>query len=187
MNLPLEGGFIAASHNCTCNPRGFKRISNDWTPQTCAYTSSTTTSPYLPPAPSASSPPTHRLLNSDTLVLRPSLAEHATLLSTLATHPSVPDAAAADEPGVPPAVGAAAVRGQRAQDDAVVPRAAVARRGRPGGALHLREAVEDEAGRARSGQRDARLAVEGVGGGLGGLEVVESVVVKKEKWEDANG
>ncbi|KAJ3558036.1 hypothetical protein NM688_g1145 [Phlebia brevispora] len=73
MDLDLPSDWIAAAHACTCNPRRLPHYPKDWIPQNCAHSSvkhpEALTQPFeITP----SSPRTHRLLNSGSIVLTPS-------------------------------------------------------------------------------------------------------------------
>ncbi|KAK3504798.1 nucleotide-diphospho-sugar transferase [Neurospora crassa] len=89
MTLHLPEGYIACSHACTCNPRKLAHYPKDWIPQNCPFTSANqhTGSP-APITPS--SPRTHHLLNSGTVVLTPSKPQFDALLDAINTHPDVP-------------------------------------------------------------------------------------------------
>ncbi|ESA43318.1 glycosyltransferase family 8 protein [Neurospora crassa] len=89
MTLHLPEGHIACSHACTCNPRKLAHYPKDWVPQNCPFTSADqhTGSP-APITPS--SPRTHHLLNSGTVVLTPSKPQFDALLDAINTHPDVP-------------------------------------------------------------------------------------------------
>lgn len=73
-DLDLAGDQIAATYVCACNPRKFKHYPGDWTPENCAYSSyaqiNATSDKKIPNAPR-----THRLLNSGTVVLTPSMEQ----------------------------------------------------------------------------------------------------------------
>ncbi|GAA5923506.1 hypothetical protein JCM3775_000409 [Rhodotorula graminis] len=86
LELPLEEGWIAAAHACTCNPRKLAHYPDDWVPENCGHTSAVRTTP-LPHT--SFSKPTHTRLNSGLVVLRPSLDTFSRMLSFLHTDPRV--------------------------------------------------------------------------------------------------
>ncbi|KAK4239802.1 nucleotide-diphospho-sugar transferase [Achaetomium macrosporum] len=90
MALPLPEGFIAASHACTCNPRKLAHYPKDWIPENCAFTAADKATGEPKPI-TDSSPRNHHLLNSGTVVLRPSKEEYDTLMNAMNTHPDVPN------------------------------------------------------------------------------------------------
>ncbi|KAI0484465.1 nucleotide-diphospho-sugar transferase [Xylariaceae sp. FL0804] len=82
MTVELPDGWIASTHACTCNPRKLAHYSKDWIPENCAYTAANVTTGRTPPL-ADSSPANHHLLNSGTVVLRPSRAQLDALVAAL--------------------------------------------------------------------------------------------------------
>ncbi|KAI1186427.1 nucleotide-diphospho-sugar transferase [Nemania serpens] len=90
MEFDLPDGWIASTHACTCNPRKLAHYSKDWIPENCAFTAANQETGE--PAPiTESSPNNHHLLNSGTVVLRPSKQQYDLLIDTMNTHPDVPN------------------------------------------------------------------------------------------------
>ncbi|GAA5971803.1 hypothetical protein JCM11641_001519 [Rhodosporidiobolus odoratus] len=87
LEMPLEQGWIAASHACTCNPRKLAHYPSDWVPENCGHTQARFTTP-LPPSSFTKS--THDRLNSGLVVLRPSLSTFTSIVDFLHTDPRVP-------------------------------------------------------------------------------------------------
>ncbi|KAI5474734.1 glycosyltransferase family 8 protein [Pseudohyphozyma bogoriensis] len=86
MTLPLEKGWVAASHVCACNPRKLPHYPADWIPANCAHTLAKGVTPI---SPSEFTKPTHHLLNSGLVILRPSLETFESIKHTLHTDPIV--------------------------------------------------------------------------------------------------
>ncbi|KAI1494684.1 nucleotide-diphospho-sugar transferase [Biscogniauxia mediterranea] len=90
MEVDIPDGWIASTHACTCNPRKLAHYSKDWIPENCAFTAANQTTGE--PAPlTAESPKNHHLLNSGTVIVRPSKKQYDTLIHTMNTHPDVPE------------------------------------------------------------------------------------------------
>ncbi|KAI3319076.1 glycosyltransferase family 8 protein [Xylariaceae sp. AK1471] len=90
MEFDLPDGWIASTHACTCNPRKLPHYSKDWVPENCAFTAANQETGE--PAPiTESSPNNHHLLNSGTVVLRPSKEQFDALIDAMNTHPDVPN------------------------------------------------------------------------------------------------
>ncbi|KAB8219222.1 nucleotide-diphospho-sugar transferase [Aspergillus novoparasiticus] len=90
MDMDLPEGFIAASHACTCNPRKLAHYSKDWIPENCGFTAADKATGRPNPI-TERSPQNHHLLNSGTVILRPSLKEYDALINAMNTHPDVPN------------------------------------------------------------------------------------------------
>jgi len=90
MTLGLPEGFVAASHACTCNPRKLAHYSKDWVPENCGFTAADKATGEPRPI-TAESPRNHHLLNSGTVILRPSQGEYGALIDAMNTHPDVPN------------------------------------------------------------------------------------------------
>ncbi|KAI0018235.1 glycosyltransferase family 8 protein [Xylariomycetidae sp. FL0641] len=89
MDVELPDGWIASTHACTCNPRKLPHYSKDWVPENCAFTAADQATGT--PAPiTGQSPNNHHLLNSGTVVLKPSKAQYDALIDAMNTHPDVP-------------------------------------------------------------------------------------------------
>ncbi|KAH9893708.1 nucleotide-diphospho-sugar transferase [Xylariomycetidae sp. FL2044] len=89
MDIEIPDGWIASTHACTCNPRKLKHYSKDWVPENCAFTAANQQTGE--PAPiTPASPNNHHLLNSGTVILRPSMAQYDALMHAMDTHPDVP-------------------------------------------------------------------------------------------------
>ncbi|KAM0788763.1 hypothetical protein ACM66B_002854 [Microbotryomycetes sp. NB124-2] len=86
MTMPLEPGWIAAAHACTCNPRKLAHYPKDWVPENCGHQLSRGT---VPPEPEQFSKPTHHLLNSGLVVLTPSVETFNKIWHTLQFDPLV--------------------------------------------------------------------------------------------------
>ncbi|GAA6004904.1 hypothetical protein JCM10207_008447 [Rhodosporidiobolus poonsookiae] len=86
MEMPLEEGWIAAAHACTCNPKKLSHYPKHWIPENCGHTQAHFTTPL---APSAFTKSTHDRLNSGLVVLRPSLATFTAMYTFLCTDPRV--------------------------------------------------------------------------------------------------
>jgi len=84
MEIELRDGWIAAAHVCACNPRGLEHYPRDWVPENCPYSW-----PDQPAPISDCHPQTHRLLNSGTVVLRPSTKESTRIATFLSESPLV--------------------------------------------------------------------------------------------------
>ncbi|ORY91634.1 nucleotide-diphospho-sugar transferase [Leucosporidium creatinivorum] len=80
MTMPLEEGWIAAGHACTCNPMKLKHYPSNWIPENCGHSLANLTQPILP---SQFTKPTHHLLNSGLVVLEPSAAAFGKIYDTL--------------------------------------------------------------------------------------------------------
>ncbi|KAI1139589.1 glycosyltransferase family 8 protein [Hypoxylon sp. FL0543] len=90
MEVELPDGWIASTHACTCNPRKLPHYSKDWVPANCAFTAADQATGE--PAPiTPESPNNHHLLNSGTVILRPSREQYEALIHAMNTHPDVPD------------------------------------------------------------------------------------------------
>ncbi|POY74137.1 hypothetical protein BMF94_2949 [Rhodotorula taiwanensis] len=87
LEMPLDEGWIAATHACTCNPRKLSHYPSDWVPENCGHTQAKLTTPL---AASDFSRPTHDRLNSGAVVLRPSKATFDGIVSFLHTDERVP-------------------------------------------------------------------------------------------------
>ncbi|GAA5918513.1 hypothetical protein JCM6882_001362 [Rhodosporidiobolus microsporus] len=87
MEMPLEEGWIAASHACTCNPKKLAHYPSNWIPENCGHTQARLT---VPLSPSAFTKSTHDRLNSGLVVLRPSLKTFTAIVEFLHTDPRVP-------------------------------------------------------------------------------------------------
>ncbi|SPO01857.1 related to galactinol synthase [Cephalotrichum gorgonifer] len=90
MDMDLPEGFIMAAHACTCNPRKLARYSKDWVPENCAF-SAADKATGQPAAITEESHANHHLLNSGTVILRPSKKEYSALIDAMNTHPDVPN------------------------------------------------------------------------------------------------
>ncbi|KAK1780271.1 nucleotide-diphospho-sugar transferase [Copromyces sp. CBS 386.78] len=89
MTLDLPEDHIACVHACTCNPRKLAHYPQDWIPKNCPFTSANPQTGS--PAPiHPTSPRTHHLLNSGTVVLTPSIPQFDALIDAIETHPDVP-------------------------------------------------------------------------------------------------
>ncbi|XXG97809.1 hypothetical protein Hte_004122 [Hypoxylon texense] len=89
MEVPIPDGWIASTHACTCNPRKLPHYSKDWVPANCAFTAANQATGE--PAPiTPASPNNHHLLNSGTVIVRPSKDQYDELLHQMNTHPDVP-------------------------------------------------------------------------------------------------
>ncbi|BGP23836.1 glycosyltransferase family 8 protein [Rhodotorula toruloides] len=86
LEMPLDEGWIAAAHACTCNPRKLAHYPKEWIPENCGHTQARLTTPL---APSDFSKPTHDRLNSGLVVLRPSRSTFEGIVSFLNTDPRV--------------------------------------------------------------------------------------------------
>ncbi|CEH16393.1 glycosyltransferase family 8 protein [Ceraceosorus bombacis] len=91
MDLQLDDGKeIASSFACTCNPKNIPTYPADWVPANCGFTPQTHPSCLTsPPQVTADSLPTHRLLNSGLVVLKPSLDTMKVIEHMLGTDPRV--------------------------------------------------------------------------------------------------
>lgn len=89
MEFELPDGWIASTHACTCNPRKLPHYSKDWIPENCAFTAANQETGE-PASITESSPNNHHLLNSGTVVLRPSKQQYDALIDAMNTHPAVP-------------------------------------------------------------------------------------------------
>ncbi|EPQ28292.1 uncharacterized protein PFL1_04119 [Pseudozyma flocculosa PF-1] len=82
--------WIASSFACTCNPNRIKTYPDDWIPANCGYTPQSHPSALTSPLqPTASSPPTHRLINSGLVVLRPDSTTLRRMIERINTDPRV--------------------------------------------------------------------------------------------------
>ncbi|KAI0182051.1 glycosyltransferase family 8 protein [Hypoxylon sp. FL1284] len=90
MVTELPDGWIASTHACTCNPRKLAHYSKDWVPANCAFTAADQATG-KPALITAASPENHHLLNSGTVVVRPSRAQYDALVHAMNTHPDVPE------------------------------------------------------------------------------------------------
>jgi len=86
LEFDLPEGSIAACHACTCNPRKLKHYPADWVPENCPHSAAIGTKPV---SITAFSPPTHQLLNSGLVVLRPSAELFQSLVARLNNDPIV--------------------------------------------------------------------------------------------------
>ncbi|GAA5880213.1 hypothetical protein JCM1840_004881 [Sporobolomyces johnsonii] len=86
MSMPLEEGWIAASHACTCNPRKLAHYPSNWIPENCGHTQARLTTPL---SASDFTKPTHTRLNSGLVVLRPSASTFSSIVTFLHTDPRV--------------------------------------------------------------------------------------------------
>ncbi|BGP31191.1 hypothetical protein JCM10296v2_002955 [Rhodotorula toruloides] len=86
LEMPLDDGWIAAAHACTCNPRKLAHYPKEWIPENCGHTQARLTTPL---APSDFSKSTHDRLNSGLVVLRPSRSTFDGIVSFLNTDPRV--------------------------------------------------------------------------------------------------
>ncbi|GAA6042530.1 hypothetical protein JCM8097_004651 [Rhodosporidiobolus ruineniae] len=86
MEMPLEEGWIAATHACTCNPKKLAHYPKTWVPENCGHTQARFTTPL---SASAFSKPTHTRLNSGLVVLRPSHSTFTAMLDFLHHDPRV--------------------------------------------------------------------------------------------------
>lgn len=68
MTLDLPPNWIAATHACTCNPRKLSHYPPSWIPENCGHSQAKLT---IPLTPQEFTVPTHHLLNSGLVVLRP--------------------------------------------------------------------------------------------------------------------
>ncbi|GAA5866408.1 hypothetical protein JCM3774_004670 [Rhodotorula dairenensis] len=82
LEMPLEEGWIAAAHACTCNPKKLSHYPPDWVPENCGHTQAKLTTPL---AAADFSRPTHDRLNSGLVVLRPSQSTFDGIVSFLHT------------------------------------------------------------------------------------------------------
>ncbi|OTA87069.1 glycosyltransferase family 8 protein [Hypoxylon sp. CO27-5] len=90
MEVDIPEGWIASTHACTCNPRKLPHYSKDWVPANCAFTAANQATGE--PAPITSqSPNNHHLLNSGTVILKPSKKQYDELIHAMNTHPDVPN------------------------------------------------------------------------------------------------
>ncbi|GAA5854672.1 hypothetical protein JCM8547_004931 [Rhodosporidiobolus lusitaniae] len=87
LEMPLEEGWIAASHACTCNPKKLVHYPKNWIPENCGHTRAKFTTPL---SPSHFTLPTHDRLNSGLVVLRPSQHTFDAIYAFLLTDPRVP-------------------------------------------------------------------------------------------------
>ncbi|KAI5864344.1 glycosyltransferase family 8 protein [Durotheca rogersii] len=89
MDVEIPEGWIASTHACTCNPRKLAHYSKEWVPENCAFTAADQATGT--PAPiTEDSHDNHHLLNSGTVILRPSETEYGALIDAMNTHPDVP-------------------------------------------------------------------------------------------------
>jgi len=89
--LDVPPDFIAATHVCACNPRGFPHYPQDWFPANCPYTCLTYPSCLSHAAPiTSSSPRPYSLLNSGVVVLTPSPENARQISSFLHKSPLIP-------------------------------------------------------------------------------------------------
>ncbi|GAA5963268.1 hypothetical protein JCM3765_005782 [Sporobolomyces pararoseus] len=86
MDLPLEAGWIAAAHACTCNPKKLSHYPSDWIPENCGHTQAVFTTPL---AVEKFTKPTHSRLNSGLVVLQPSAETFSQILDFLYNDPRV--------------------------------------------------------------------------------------------------
>ncbi|GAA5950791.1 hypothetical protein JCM21900_002019 [Sporobolomyces salmonicolor] len=86
MSMPLEEGWIAASHACTCNPRKLAHYPSNWIPENCGHTQARLTTPL---SASGFTKPTHTRLNSGLVVLCPSASTFSSILEFLHSDPRV--------------------------------------------------------------------------------------------------
>ncbi|KAK3942342.1 nucleotide-diphospho-sugar transferase [Diplogelasinospora grovesii] len=89
MTMDLPEGFVASSHACTCNPRKLAHYPKDWVPENCGFTAADKATGQPKPI-TEGSPGNHHLLNSGTVILRPSKKEYDELIHAMNTHPDVP-------------------------------------------------------------------------------------------------
>ncbi|KAI1780380.1 glycosyltransferase family 8 protein [Hypoxylon cercidicola] len=89
MEVEIPDGWIASTHACTCNPKKLAHYSKDWVPANCAFTAANQATGE-PAAITDASPNNHHLLNSGTVIVRPSRAQYDALLHAMNTHPDVP-------------------------------------------------------------------------------------------------
>ncbi|KAK0630856.1 nucleotide-diphospho-sugar transferase [Bombardia bombarda] len=89
MTMDLPDNYIAAAHACTCNPKKLAHYSKDWVPANCAFTAADQATGQ-PAAITEDCPANHHLLNSGTVILRPSEKEYGDLIHAMNTHPDVP-------------------------------------------------------------------------------------------------
>ncbi|KAI0843375.1 glycosyltransferase family 8 protein [Hypoxylon sp. FL0890] len=90
MEVDIPDGWIASTHACTCNPRKLPHYSKDWVPANCAYTAANqATGEPAPITPESHN--NHHLLNSGTVILKPSKAQYDELIHAMNTHPDVPN------------------------------------------------------------------------------------------------
>ncbi|BGP15059.1 hypothetical protein JCM10213_002797 [Rhodosporidiobolus nylandii] len=87
LEMPLEDGWIAAAHACTCNPKKLAHYPKTWIPENCGHTQARLTVPLFP---SGFTKPTHDRLNSGLVVLRPSASTFAAIIYFLHNDPRVP-------------------------------------------------------------------------------------------------
>ncbi|KAL7624257.1 hypothetical protein AAE478_005817 [Parahypoxylon ruwenzoriense] len=88
MEVDIPDGWIASTHACTCNPRKLSHYSKDWVPENCAFTAADQVTGQPAPITHAS-PNNHHLLNSGTVILKPSAEQYEALIDTMNTHPDV--------------------------------------------------------------------------------------------------
>lgn len=91
MEMDIPDGWIASTHACTCNPRKLPHYSKDWIPENCAFTAANQETGEPAAIVEGKVPNNHHLLNSGTVILRPSKAQYDALMDTMNTHPDVPN------------------------------------------------------------------------------------------------
>lgn len=90
-DIDLPDGQIAAAHACACNPMKFTHYPADWIPENCAFTPLEHPTALTHPAQiTPDSPRPYGLLNSGTVVLKPSEEAMSGLTEFLSTSPLVP-------------------------------------------------------------------------------------------------
>lgn len=94
LDMPLDEGWIAGSHVCTCNPLRIPHYPSSWIPENCAHTYATPTEPgsdalCIPFQPNPDSGPTLHSLNSGIVALTPSDEAHKNLEHALHNDPEV--------------------------------------------------------------------------------------------------
>ncbi|GAA5822068.1 hypothetical protein JCM11251_004846 [Rhodosporidiobolus azoricus] len=87
LEMPLEQGWIAAAHACTCNPKKLSHYPSNWIPENCGHTQARFTTPL---SHTSFSKPTHDRLNSGLVVLRPSNQTFTEIVDFLHNDPRVP-------------------------------------------------------------------------------------------------
>ncbi|CAE6476571.1 unnamed protein product [Rhizoctonia solani] len=93
-DLPLENGWIAASHACTCNPMRIPHYPPSWIPETCGYTHAQPAKPDPDALCTAFQPVpesviTLHSINSGIVVLEPSDELNSQVIHGLHTDPKV--------------------------------------------------------------------------------------------------
>ncbi|RUS18433.1 nucleotide-diphospho-sugar transferase [Endogone sp. FLAS-F59071] len=80
--MPLQEGWVAACHACTCNLAKISKYPADWTPENCGYTG-------CDKSASINAPPTSKkdYFNSGLIVIEPSKAAFDNIVQTLMATP----------------------------------------------------------------------------------------------------